>query len=108
LPDSAGIGSTLAANISLNNGGAVEFGQGVAQTATCDQDGFQITPFNRYNNTLGKFVLDHIDITGLNLTPVGTNESDSEKTAHPGTYKDGDNFCKYLRQSCFRFKSVYK
>ena len=88
----AGIGSTLAANISLNNGGAVEFGQGVAQTAACDQDGFQITPFNRYNNSIGMFVLDHIEITGLNLTPVGTNESDSEKTAHPGTYKDGDSF----------------
>ena len=30
-----GLGSTLAANISLNSGGPVEFGQGVAQTISC-------------------------------------------------------------------------
>ena len=29
------LGSTLAANINLNTGGAVEFGQGLAQTVVC-------------------------------------------------------------------------
>ena len=33
-----GLGSTLAANISLNSGGPVEFGQGVAQTISCQTD----------------------------------------------------------------------
>ena len=33
-----GIGSTLAANISLNGGNNVEFGQGVVTTAACDGD----------------------------------------------------------------------
>ena len=32
------LGSTLAANISLNNGTGVEFGQGVALTSACDSD----------------------------------------------------------------------
>jgi hypothetical protein len=40
----AGLGSTFAANISLNQGNNVEFGQGVAQTAACDEDGFSIAP----------------------------------------------------------------
>ena len=32
------LGSTLAANINLNTGGAVEFGQGVAQATACDSN----------------------------------------------------------------------
>lgn len=37
IAGAVGLGSTLAANINLNNGGNVEFGQGVAQTTSCDQ-----------------------------------------------------------------------
>ena len=91
-----GIGSTLAANISLNNGGAVEFGQGVAQTSACDEDGFKVTPITSYDNANSIFRLDKVQVSGLNLTPVGTGFSDGgfatieeARAAHPGEYFDG-------------------
>ena len=94
-----GLGSTFAANISLNQGDNVEFGQGVAQTAACDDDGFTITPRTQFDNSRSMFRLERLDITGLNLTPVGTGWNDSDlngiygsqsdaKTAHPGQYYD--------------------
>jgi len=94
-----GLGSTFAANISLNQGDNVEFGQGVAQTAACDEDGFSLTPRTRFDNTRSMFRLERIDVTGLNLTPVGTGWNDGDlngvygdqaaaKTAHPGQYYD--------------------
>ena len=43
------LGSTLAANISLNSGSAVEFGQGVAQTTACD-DSITTTPSAQFVN----------------------------------------------------------
>jgi len=45
------LGSTLAANISLNSGSAVEFGQGVAQTTACDTNaGITVTPSAAFVN----------------------------------------------------------
>ena len=38
------LGSTLAANINLNESQPVEFGQGVVQTTACDQDGIGLQP----------------------------------------------------------------
>jgi len=67
-----GIGSTLAANISLNGGGNVEFGQGVATTAACDEDGFSVTPVTRYDNEHSIFRVDYVQVSGLNLTPEGS------------------------------------
>ena len=67
-----GIGSTLAANISLNGGGNVEFGQGVATTAACDEDGFRITPVTSFDNEHGIFRVDYIEVSGVNLTPEGS------------------------------------
>ena len=94
-----GIGSTLAANISLNNDGAVEFGQGVAQTAACDEDGFKVTPFTSYDNSTSLFRVSKLQVSGLNLTPVGWDVSDPANPgpstdtagvlAHPGEYFDG-------------------
>jgi hypothetical protein len=46
------LGSTLAANISLNSG-TLEFGQGVAVTAACDSDGITATPKAVFANTSG-------------------------------------------------------
>ena len=43
------LGSTLAANISLNSGAGVEFGQGVAQTTACD-DSITSTPTATFVN----------------------------------------------------------
>ena len=44
-----GMGSTLAASISLNSGSAVEFGQGIASTTACD-DQITLTPYSTYVN----------------------------------------------------------
>jgi len=46
------LGSTLAANISLNSG-TLEFGQGVAVTAACDSDGITATPKAVFSNVTG-------------------------------------------------------
>jgi len=96
-----GIGSTLAANISLNSGtsGAVEFGQGVVTTAACDQDGFTITPVTYFDNQDEIFKVDYVQVSGVNLTPEGFGWDDSDlgstyanqaaaKAARPGKYYD--------------------
>jgi len=44
------LGSTFAANINLNGGGNVEFGQGVAQTTACD-DSVILTPQSTFANS---------------------------------------------------------
>ena len=96
-----GIGSTLAANISLNGGDSIEFGQGVANTAACDEDGFTITPITSYYGSAGVFKVDEVQITGLNLTPQGTGWDDSDNgetyadqdaaiADHPGEYWDAE------------------
>ena len=46
------LGSTLAANISLNSGSGVEFGQGVALTTACD-DSITSTPAATFVNAAG-------------------------------------------------------
>ena len=46
------LGSTLAANISLNSGAGVEFGQGVALTTACD-DSITSTPSATFVNAAG-------------------------------------------------------
>ena len=46
------LGSTLAANISLNSGAGVEFGQGVALTTACDSD-ITSTPTATFANAAG-------------------------------------------------------
>ena len=48
------LGSTLAANINLNGGDNVEFGQGVAQTTACSGgDSITITPQSTFVNEVG-------------------------------------------------------
>ena len=46
------LGSTLAANISLNTG-PIEFGQGVAVATACDSDGITTTPRSTFSNASG-------------------------------------------------------
>jgi hypothetical protein len=46
--------STLAANVSLNSGGAIEFGQGSARTVACSEgQSLIITPFSSFTNSAG-------------------------------------------------------
>lgn len=47
------LSSTLAANINLNDGGNVEFGQGVTRTVACDSDGVTLTPYSTFVNAPG-------------------------------------------------------
>ena len=79
-----GLGSTLAANISLNGGGNVEFGQGVATTAACDGD-ITLTPVSTFSNASygydePAFAMTAIQVTDIDLTPegwdVGANNGD--------------------------------
>ena len=64
------LGSTLAANLSLNNGGAIEFGQGVSVTSACDSDGITVTPSVQFVNaaSAGTFYLSTIALTNIDLT----------------------------------------
>ena len=60
------LGSTLAANISLNSG-TLEFGQGVAVTSACDSDGITATPKAVFSNVTGggSFNFASISFTGI-------------------------------------------
>jgi hypothetical protein len=60
------LGSTLAANISLNSG-TLEFGQGVAVTSACDTDGITATPKAVFSNAsgAGSFNFASISFTGI-------------------------------------------
>ena len=64
------LGSTLAANLSLNSGSAIEFGQGVSVTSACDSDGITVTPTVRFMNAAnaGTFYLSTIALSGIDLT----------------------------------------
>jgi hypothetical protein len=109
-----GIGSTLAANISLNGGGNVEFGQGVATTAACDEDGFDITPVTVFDNEYGIFRVDHVQVSGVDLTPEGTGWNDEDLSyasqdeaieAHPGQYYDGTDWKRTCDNVVLDFKA---
>ncbi len=67
----AGLGNTLAANISLNSGNSVEFGQGVARTTACDTS-ITMTPQVSFVNSTESFDLTSIELSGVDLTPEGT------------------------------------
>ncbi|CAN2213123.1 hypothetical protein MCEMRE26_01032 [Candidatus Nanopelagicaceae bacterium] len=68
------LGSTLAANLSLNSGGAIEFGQGVSVTSACDSDGITVTPAVRFVNAAGAgtFYLSTIALSGVNAASTTT------------------------------------
>jgi hypothetical protein len=66
------LGSTLAANISLNSG-SLEFGQGVAVTAACDSDGITATPKANFANTSGggSFNFASVAFSGVSTSCAG-------------------------------------
>ena len=66
------LGSTLAANISLNSG-TLEFGQGVAVTAACDDNGITATPKAVFANAsgAGSFNFASISFSGVKDTCLG-------------------------------------
>ena len=68
-----GIGSTLAANITLSGDNAVEFGQGVVTTAACDGT-ITVAPVSTFVNAspsaspAARFDLGSIDFSGIDTT----------------------------------------
>ena len=97
-----GMGSTLAASITLNSGSAVEFGQGIASTTACDT-AITLTPFSTYvNNAVAadflftSFALSDVDTSTAKCggktfvikgytdsSTVATNYSSGESVANP-------------------------
>ena len=68
------LGSTLAANISINSGSAVEFGQGVSLTTACDTNGgVTANPSATFSNAsgAGSFKFGTIAFTGIDSTCAG-------------------------------------
>lgn len=81
------LGSTLAANINLNGGGNVEFGQGVLTTTACDEDGIMVTPFSTFVNESGA---GSHKLTSIQLSGIDSSESNCEgKTFRIRAYGDG-------------------
>jgi hypothetical protein len=68
--------STLASNISLNSGGAVEFGQGIAIAAACSgADVLTVTPNSEFRNTSGggDHYLKTITVSGIPSGCIGAD-----------------------------------
>ena len=60
----AAVGSTFAANITINSNSNLEYGQGLTQAAACDSS-MTITPTNRFVNesgSTGKFYIETITV----------------------------------------------
>ena len=66
----AAIGSTFAANISLNNSSSIEYGQGLSQAVACDATSINIAPQNTFVNATGygAFNVSSITIYDTNTT----------------------------------------
>lgn len=66
------LGYTFASNISLNSGGPVEFGQGVAQSTACDNS-ILVTPYSSFVNAVGggSFKFTAIKLSNVNSTNGG-------------------------------------
>jgi hypothetical protein len=85
------LGSTLAANISLNSGTGVEFGQGVAQTTACDTNGgITVTPAAAFVNASsgGSFNFTTVafsNIDGACLNKTFTLKAYGDSSATPVT-----------------------
>ena len=79
-----GIGSTFAANITLNGGNATESGQGVQSVIYCGGTSQTVTatPFSSYKNTATspKFSISGIKITGI---PKACDDTQFIVTAYP-------------------------
>jgi hypothetical protein len=79
-----GLGSTFAANITLNGGNATESGQGVQSVVYCGGTSQTVTatPFSAYKNTAtnAKFNISGIKITGI---PKACDDTEFILTAYP-------------------------
>lgn len=93
-----GLGSTLAASISLNGGDPVEFGQGVAITAACNgEEDITFTPNSEYSPDEGKFLLSSFTLSGINtnVTDQYTGIGCAGKVLIIRAYTDNSEFADY-------------
>ena len=77
------LGPTLAANLVLNTGTPVEFGQGVAQATACD-DEVLITPYSKFVNSdgSGAFSFSSVTLSNINSDDEHCNGKQFETTAY--------------------------
>jgi len=74
-----GVGSTLASTITLNNGGATEFGQGISTTIYCGgaQQTVHVTPVSVFDNTdplpAQAFYVGQLKVTGIPSACAGVD-----------------------------------
>ena len=93
-----GLGSTLAASITLNGDDPVEFGQGVAITAACNgDDDITFTPTSEYLPDEGRFVLSSFTLSGVNtaVTDPYTGIGCAGKVLIIRAYTDSSEFLDY-------------
>ena len=93
-----GLGSTLAASITLNGDSPVEFGQGVAITAACNgDDDITFTPTSEYLPDEGRFVLSSFTLSGVNtaVTDPYTGIGCAGKVLIIRAYTDNSEFADY-------------
>jgi hypothetical protein len=77
--------TTLAANVNLNSGGRVEFGQGVSMVAACSgANSLTVTPNSEFVNASGSgaHYLKTITVSGI---PVGCNGDDFQISVYDST-----------------------
>lgn len=66
-----GMGSTLAASITLNSGASVEFGQGVTLTAACDS-AITVTPRSSFVNAATAFGGANFALTSVEISDIAS------------------------------------
>jgi hypothetical protein len=97
-----GLGSTLAASITLNNNGPVEFGQGVATTAACNgEDPITLTPTSEYVPSTESFRLSGVTLSGINTDAPDpyTGIGCAGKTLIVHAYTDEDGYASFAVDS---------
>jgi len=93
-----GLGSTLAASITLNNNGPVEFGQGVATTAACNgEESITLTPTSEYVPSTESFRLSGVTLSGINTDQPDpyTGIGCAGKTLIVHAYTDEDGYASF-------------
>jgi len=70
------LNNTFAANISLTNGGSVEFGQGISMTTACSgSTALTVTPYSSFINTsgAGSFYFSSVKVSGIPTSCYGVD-----------------------------------
>ena len=70
------LNNTLAANISLTNGGKVEFGQGISMTTACSgSTALTVTPYSSFINSsgAGSFYFSSVKVSNIPVSCYGVN-----------------------------------